>query len=227
MQGPEAVPASLPRIRASYKRDAALSKNIRTAREASYKWISLGHPEKLPGRSPRDLAQHPVASFVRNEVRQAIMDGLGEHVAGLIVVGSAGAGNWATVQWISVFDPIITDSATRGYYVVYLFHSSEPSLHLSLNQGTTAVRREFRSSARDILKDRTLLMRRRLEDFIERFQVRAIELGSRQELPLDYEAGHALGMKYRLGSMPAADRSAGDCSRLPDLNVSWWPRSVT
>src|SRR5262249_52580282 len=46
--------------------------------------------------------------------------------AGLFVEGSAGAGNWAAVPWISVFDPAITTSATRGYYVVYLFHVNKP-----------------------------------------------------------------------------------------------------
>ena len=32
------------------------------------------------------------------------------------------------VPWISVFDPAITTSATRGYYVVYLFHANEPTV---------------------------------------------------------------------------------------------------
>ena len=44
---------------------------------------------------------------------------LGELGAGLLVEGSPGQGNWAAVPWISVFDPAITTSATRGYYVVY------------------------------------------------------------------------------------------------------------
>lgn len=43
------------------------------------------------------------------------------------------------MPWIAVFDPAITTSATRGYYVVYLFHAEQPLVHLSLNQGTVAV----------------------------------------------------------------------------------------
>jgi hypothetical protein len=69
-----------------------------------------------------------------------VQDALGELGAGLLVEGSAGAGNWAAVPWISIFDPAITTSATDGYYVVYLFHVNKPVVHLSLNQGTTAVR---------------------------------------------------------------------------------------
>ncbi len=86
--------------------------------------------------------------------------GLGDLAAGLNVEGSSGAGNWAAVPWISIFDPSVTTSATRGYYVVHLFHTSDPVVHVSLNQGTTAVREEFGNRAREILRDRAVLMRK-------------------------------------------------------------------
>jgi 5-methylcytosine-specific restriction protein A len=38
--------------------------------------------------------------------------------------------------------------------VVYLFHISDPVVHLSLNQGTTNVREEIGARAREILQDR-------------------------------------------------------------------------
>jgi 5-methylcytosine-specific restriction enzyme A len=82
-----------------------------------------------------------------------------------VVEGSPGQGNWATVPWISVFDPVMTTSATRGYYVVYLFHSHQPLVYLSLNQGTTAVREEFASKAREVLADRAEFMRKRVADY--------------------------------------------------------------
>jgi 5-methylcytosine-specific restriction protein A len=71
----------------------------------------------------------------------------GELGAGLLVEGSPGQGNWAAVPWISVFDPVITTSATSGYYVVYLFHATKPIVHLSLNQGATKVREDFKDRA--------------------------------------------------------------------------------
>ena len=100
------------------------------------------------------LQGHPLAQFIRGEAAETVSAALGELGAGLVVEGSPGQGNWATVPWISVFDPAITTSATRGYYVVYLFHAHDPVVHLSLNQGTTAVREEFHARAREILKDR-------------------------------------------------------------------------
>jgi 5-methylcytosine-specific restriction protein A len=79
------------------------------------------------------LEGHALATFIRHDAAQAVEAGLGELGVGLIVEGSPGQGNWAAVPWISIFDPAITTSATRGYYVVYLFHADEPVVHLSLN----------------------------------------------------------------------------------------------
>jgi 5-methylcytosine-specific restriction enzyme A len=148
------------------------------------------------------LEGHTLASFIRREAEQAVEQGIGELGAGLIVEGSPGQGNWAAVPWISVFDPAITTSATRGYYVVYLFHANDPVVHLSLNQGTTAVREEFGTRARELLKDRADLMRKRVAEFEASLPVTSIELGSTARLPVDYVAGHALGTSYSLSALP-------------------------
>lgn len=134
------------------------------------------------------LAGHPLGSFIRRNARDAVEEALGETGIGFAVEGSAGAGNWATVPWISVFDPAITISATHGYYVVYLFHATKPVVHLSLNQGTTSVREEFGTRARELLRDRASLMRKRISDFADPLPVDGIELGSDARLPGDYAA---------------------------------------
>src|SRR5262249_7753850 len=146
------------------------------------------------------FAANALAAFIRQEAATTVEAALGELGAGLLVEGSAGAGNWAAVPWISVFDPAITTSATEGYYVVYLFHTADPVVHLSLNQGTTAVREEFGSRAREILQDRADLMRKRIAEYAEALPVSKIDLGSNARLPGDYAAGHALGVTYELNS---------------------------
>jgi 5-methylcytosine-specific restriction protein A len=148
------------------------------------------------------LEGHSLAQFLRGEAELTVLAGLGELGAGLMVEGSPGQGNWAAVPWISVFDPAITTSATRGYYVVYLFHASEPVVHLSLNQGTTTVREEFGARTREILKDRADLMRKRVAEFEAALPIKTIELGSAARLPGDYVAGHALGASYTLAALP-------------------------
>jgi 5-methylcytosine-specific restriction protein A len=150
------------------------------------------------------LEGHPLAQFIRGDAADAVSDALGEVGGGLIAQGSPGQGNWAAVPWVAVFDPAITTSATRGY-VVYLFHAEQPVVHLSLNQGTTAVREEFASKTRAVLADRAELIRKRVSDFAQSLPVTTIELGSEARLPGDYVAGHALGTTYRLGALPTEE----------------------
>jgi 5-methylcytosine-specific restriction protein A len=145
---------------------------------------------------------HPLGNFLRHDAETAVEEGLGEFGTGLIVEGSAGKGPWAAVPWISGFDPAITTSATEGYYVVYLFHVSEPIVHLSLNQGTTAVHDEFGRSTRAVLHDRAVFMRKRVAGFQSALPIVDIDLGSNARLPGDYMAGHALGVTYRLDTLP-------------------------
>jgi 5-methylcytosine-specific restriction protein A len=148
------------------------------------------------------LTDHPFADFIKGDATTSVSDALGEVGEGLLVEGSPGQGNWAAVPWISVFDPAITTSATQGYYVVYLFHVSQPIVHLSLNQGTTAVRNEFKVKSRSVLADRAEFMRKRVSDFVAALPVVSIDLGSNARLPGDYAAGHALGATYTQSNLP-------------------------
>ena len=116
--------------------------------------------------------------------------------------------------WISIFDDVVTDSATHGYYVVYLFHSEGSIVHLSLNQGATDTRTEFKETTRPVLRDRATLMRRRLEDFSERLSISTIDLGSRAQLPADYCAAHAMGLTYVVAELPS------DAVLTADLNAA-------
>jgi 5-methylcytosine-specific restriction enzyme A len=143
---------------------------------------------------------HPLAEFIRGAAAEFVQTSV--NTPGFRIKGSAGAGQWAAVPWIAVFDPIVTDSATRGYYVVYLVHATEPVVHLSLNQGTTATRAEFKEQTREVLTERAMLMRRRLKDFSGRLPVDAIEVGTDGQLPADYVAGHAMGVTYSAANLP-------------------------
>lgn len=71
-----------------------------------------------PNAKAQPLEGHPLAQFIRHDAEDAVQAALGEVGAGLVVEGSPGQGHWAAVPWISVFDPAITTSATRGYYAV-------------------------------------------------------------------------------------------------------------
>jgi 5-methylcytosine-specific restriction protein A len=148
------------------------------------------------------LERHPLASFIRGALAAAIRSTLQTSFGELTVEGSHGKGNWADVPWVGIFDPIVTETARQGYYVVYLFSADGTEVHLSLNQGATSVRAEFKSKAPEVLMQRAAMMRRRLASFADDLPVTQIRLGSDGRNPRDYEAGHAIGRTYKSGAIP-------------------------
>ena len=50
---------------------------------------------------------------------------------------SVGQGNWATIPWVALLDPEVTDRVSRGVYVIFLFRADLSGVYLTLNQGTT------------------------------------------------------------------------------------------
>lgn len=160
------------------------------------------------------FASHPLSFFIRHSACEEIRGALGPLAREFHIEGSPGRGNWATVPWLAVFDPIVTTSAERGYYVVYLFHVAKPLVYLSLAQGTTAVRREFGRQTRPVLRRRAEMMRLRLPEFGAEFKTRSIDLGANSILPRDYEAGHVLGCTYDLNNAPTEATAIHDLQRL-------------
>lgn len=167
-----------------------------------------------PTAQAQPLEDHLLAQFIRGDAKAAVQDALGEVGAGLIVEGSPGQGNWAKVPWVAIFDPTITTSALRGFYVVYLFHAKKPIVYLSLNQGATSVRKEFKSRALKVLQQRADLMRKRMPEYLKMFSTTQIDLGSKARLPAGYQAGHALGISYEVSSLPTESVLQADLRRM-------------
>lgn len=118
------------------------------------------------------------------------------------VKASLGQGVWASVPWLAFFDPLITETATQGFYVVYLINPDEQTIILSMNQGTTAIYNDFGTfRGRDVLRRRARDMADRIPEFAKLFSQEAIDLGSEADLPAGYEAGHSFGKTYRAGAI--------------------------
>ncbi len=141
----------------------------------------------------KPFAGSPFGNRMRSELAQAAKEAIPFESSELTVKCSVGAGNWASVPWVAFFDPLETKTAQEGIYVVFLINTDAKRIYLSLNQGTTAVYKEFRQArGREILKRRAQDMRDRIADISIKFSEESIMLGSDDDLPLGYEAGHAI-----------------------------------
>ena len=178
--------------------------------------MSLGHAlrriiEEYPLARLDPPAGHPLAAVIRRGAPDELRGALDTIDGPFLVKGSSGRGShWAAVPWLAMFDPTVTTSATRGYYLVYLFPAHREVVHLSLAQGTVAAIRKHGPRAEAFLRTSGDALRMRLSDFIDRLPNTSITLGSAGELPDGYEAAHILGLTYDLEDLGDERRLRAD-----------------
>ncbi|AKS46743.1 protein of unknown function [Octadecabacter temperatus] len=151
----------------------------------------------------KEFSGSEFASFVRHDLALEAKKSTVFLPYDLELKASVGQSKWASVPWLAFFDPLITDTATRGFYVVFLINPQSEEIVLSLNQGTTEVYQEFGENerGRNVLARRAVEMSERVSDFAKLFDCGKIDLGSDAKLPAGYQAGHAFGRVYNANSI--------------------------
>ncbi|BAU91890.1 hypothetical protein MPPM_3285 [Methylorubrum populi] len=178
--------------------------------------MSLGYAlrrivEEYPLARTDPPVGHPLAHVIRKGAPDELRRALAPLGGPFVVKGSPGRGShWAAVPWLALFDPAVTTSATRGYYLVYLFPAHREAVHLSLAQGTVAALREYGPRSGEHLRASGARLRERLADFATDLPLTAITLGSAGELPEGYEAAHILGLTYDLAALADERRLHAD-----------------
>ena len=101
-----------------------------------YKFMSEYETELSTARKNEDY-KRPFGKIVREDIVEKLREPIQTDI--YKVKGSVGAGRWADVPWIAVFDKRITTSAQKGVYIVYLLNKDTKELFLTLNQGATDI----------------------------------------------------------------------------------------
>jgi 5-methylcytosine-specific restriction protein A len=144
------------------------------------------------------FTNHPLANFIRDDFTAAISDVVGFEKSVYKTKASPGMSKWADVPWGAIFHPLITKTAQSGFYIVYLISKGGSRIYLSLMQGGTEVRNEFKAKADylKVLRFRSSILRNKLHEFSDRFPDMEINLDSEEARPEFYEAAHVLGKHY-------------------------------
>ncbi len=160
------------------------------------------------------LAKHLLAHRITHDWRGAVA--LAVDDASYKVKGSAGQGYWAHTVWLAVFDRTITETAQRGFYLVYLVPGDGSRVFLSLNQGTEEIYervggRRYREVLRDTAaRDRGLLSGEETYGLLDG----PIDLLGRSRLTLGYESGNIYAAEYLTGRIPSEAELEADLTRL-------------
>jgi 5-methylcytosine-specific restriction enzyme A len=145
------------------------------------------------------FARHPLADILRHQLPKSIAAGIPQY----LVVGSPGQGNWAEIPWVCVFDRSITESAEKGFYIVYLFDAAMSGVYLSLNQGWTQYERRYGiRQGREEVKKNVRTIQSTLRTTLGDFSFDPIGLHAEGTLGRGYEDGHICGKLYEVSHLP-------------------------
>lgn len=115
------------------------------------------------------------------------------------VYGSVGSGNWSEIPWIGILDKSITNSTTKGYYVVLLLDKNLQNIFLGLAVGWTQFEEEFgvkegKVKIRAICDHYAKLLQNKPAGFREGL----INLNAENNLGKGYERGSVLAKQYSI-----------------------------
>lgn len=166
----------------------------------------------------QNFAGHDLAYFIRHECPEQISRAIGVNDR-LMLKGSAGQGTWTYGPWIGIFDRLVTTSAQRGYYPVYLFREDMEGVYLSLNQGITEAKAFYKGSARTALNARSANFRAMLGEQLSGFPELEIDLASSSTSSdtAFYEAGNICATFYPAMQLPREDQLVADLHAMLQL----------
>lgn len=164
------------------------------------------------------IKDHKMAIALRRDLPNILGDILQDNWNRDYIEGSPGKmNNWAEVPWCAIFNPVITDRATEGYFVVYLFNAKDKKIYLSLNQGTSSVRTEFGTKSYiGVLNKRAAEYREKLTEFEGIIPLTAIN-DFYGKNATGYAAGHILGFEYDAFNMPDDDTLIRDLQKILEV----------
>jgi hypothetical protein len=108
-------------------------------REISNNWIDYREHCKSTSKSGASIRivkqDHKIYDLVINRWTSLISQN--SNLKKYSIESSVGLGNISAAPWLTIMDKSITESATEGFYVVYLFSRSAKKLYLSIGIGAT------------------------------------------------------------------------------------------
>ena len=166
-----------------------------------------------------------LAQYIRTDTKKIIEASVSLDTSKYRVHGSSGQGQWAVIPWIAIFDLEITNTATHGYYIVYLFTANMQGVYLSLNQGWTYYENEYGGKhGLEKIQEATSMIQSNLVISEKGFNKEEISLNvpssyssSTQLQAKGYQFGHIAGKYYSIDNIPNDDELRKDLLAMLDL----------
>ncbi|WP_286757035.1 DUF3578 domain-containing protein [Roseivirga sp. UBA838] len=158
--------------------------------------------ERYLAAKESDFAGNEIANKFRHEFPKLLTQIVAD-TERYKIQGSPGQGVWTDNPWIAILDKLITDTPQSGYYPVFIFKGDMSGVYLSLNQGVTALKENYKSDTKKVLKLRAQDYRAKLN--YGNNELLKIELNSRTTNAKLYEAGNIIARYYSKDSLPSSE----------------------
>jgi 5-methylcytosine-specific restriction protein A len=165
-------------------------------------------------------SEHPLAKLIRGRWAEDLKRSAWSDM--YLTQGSAGSGNWAEVVWAAIFNRLVTDTATRGYYLTYLISPTGDQILLTLMLGTTEILDKYKQGGyEEVLRsnaarDLELLSNEDTSDLL----TGPVSNGGSGTLARGYEAGTIAAIRYQGEDLPSFGVLRSDLDRMLKLYLS-------
>jgi hypothetical protein len=163
-----------------------------------------------PNATQQPFTDHPIAVAIRKELPDKISSIISEIYPSFLISGSAGAGNWANVPWLSILNPEITKTTQDGIYPCYLFRADGSGVYLSVIQGTTAPQKLYGKAKAENLANLLLTKIRSEMPLLVKWGIPKVDLRASTPLGKSYEKSTIAARFYPLDSLPSEDDLRAD-----------------
>jgi hypothetical protein len=163
-----------------------------------------------PNATQQPFTDHPIAVAIRKELPDKISSIISEIYPSFLISGSAGAGNWANVPWLSILNPEITKTTQDGIYPCYLFRADGSGVYLSVIQGTTAPQKLYGKAKAENLANLLLTKIRSEMPLLVKWGMPKVDLRASTPLGKSYEKSTIAARFYPLDSLPSEDDLRAD-----------------
>jgi len=155
-------------------------------------------------QDPKNFTDNPIGKTLTKELPKLIVEKAHINCSNYLVTGSVGKGQFAEIPWLAVFRRSITETATKGIYIVYLFTADMKGLYLSLNQGFTFFKDKFGvKRGREEIRKVAQYLQGICNTIPKEFKTNSIDLKATGVLGKGYMLGHIAGKYYDINKLPS------------------------
>ncbi len=132
-------------------------------------------------------------------------------------IESMGMGNWTTVPFISILNPLETKNSRKGVYIVFLFRADMSGVYITLNQGVRELRHKMpNKEVKQILQERKKEILPKVQHILKKREFITnkkpdMRTHKHQKLYEDSTIAHKL---YEKGNIPPDDEILADLACL-------------